>query len=138
MTLEQDNIPPMDALKTRTCSFWLDEYVRTAFHRGAEVGVEDARENLAATSRLTRGRAMPVLVDLRPVRSQSAEARSLFAGPEATAVSVAVALVIHSPVSRVIGNFFLGFNRPEVPTKLFTSVAEADEWLKTFLGHHGR
>ena len=66
------------------------------------------------------------------MRSQSAEARALLAGPTATAVSLAVALVVESPLSTVLGNFYLGFNRPETPTRLFTSVAEAEDWLATF------
>lgn len=72
---------------------------------------------------------MPVLVDLRAVRSQSAEARAYLAGPEATKVSAAVALLVASPLSRAIGNFYLGFNRPEVPTRLFTDEIEAERWL---------
>ncbi len=136
MNEPRDNVPPPDALQSRTCSFWLDGYLRTAFHQGAEVGLEDARENLAISRQLVGGRPVPVLVDLRPCRYQSAEARALFAGPETTAVSTAVALLIASPVSRVLGNFYLGFNRPQVPTRLFTSVAEADEWLKTFRATH--
>ena len=47
-------------------------------------------------------------------------------------MTLAVALVIDSPLSRVLGNFFLGFNRPETPARLFTSVDEARAWLNTF------
>lgn len=127
-----DAEPPTDAVSTRTCTLWLDRFVRGRFHQGAEVTAADARENLEATARLCGGRVRPVLVDLRGIRSQSAEARALFAGPEGTAVSSAVALVIGSVLSRVLGNFYLGFNRPEVPTRLFTSVAEAEVWLAGF------
>ena len=48
-------------------------------------------------------------------------------------VSAAVALLIGSPMSRVIGNFYLGFNRPQTPTRLFTDTDEAEAWLRTFL-----
>jgi hypothetical protein len=106
--------------------------VHTRFHAGAEVTLEDAQANIEVTAKLTGGRALPVLVDLRTVRSQSAEARSLFAGPEGRAVSSAVALLLSNPLSRVMGNFYLGFNRPQTPTRLFTSEAEAEAWLLTF------
>jgi hypothetical protein len=36
-------------------------------------------------------------------------------------------------MSRVIGNFFIGFSRTNIPTRLFTSEAEAIDWLKTFI-----
>jgi hypothetical protein len=110
----------------------VDRFVRGRFHDGADVTVDDARENLAVTARLTGGHPRPILVDLRPVRTQSAGARAAFAGPEATAVSLAVALVTGSPLTRVIGNFYLRFNRPEVPTRLFPTTADAEAWLSTF------
>lgn len=125
-------IPPPDCARTRTCAIWLDGIVRARFHDGAEVTLADAQENVALTARLAGGRRLPVLVDLRHVRSQSGEARAYFAGPAATAVSLAVALVIASPLSRVLGNFYLGFNKPQTPTRLFTSPIEAEGWLRTF------
>ena len=126
--------PPPDALKTRTCLLWKSGVICGQFLPGVDVTREDAVENIATTARLTEGKRLPVLVDLRAVRSQSAEARAYLAGPEATRISLAVALLILSPLSRMLGNFFLGFNRPEVPTRLFTSVAEAEAWLRTFAG----
>lgn len=119
-------------MRTRTCALWLDRFVYGRFHDGAEVTGDDARENLRATSALVQGRPTPVIVDLRPIRSQTAEARAAFAGPEATRVTRACALVIESPLSRVLGNFYLGFNRPASPTRLFNSVADAEAWVSTF------
>jgi hypothetical protein len=122
--------PPPGGLVTRTCTLWPEAGVmRARFHEGADVSLEDARENLAATARLTAGHRALALIDLRPVRTQSPEARALFAGPEAAKVSQAVALLIGSPLSRVLGNFYLRFNRPETPTRLFSSEAEALGWL---------
>jgi hypothetical protein len=55
------------------------------------------------------------------------------AGPAATAVTVAVALVTSSPLSRVLGNFFLGFNKPQTPARLFASIDDAEVWLRSFI-----
>jgi len=41
-----------------------------------------------------------------------------------------VALLIASPLSRVLGNFYLRINRPETPTRLFSSEEEAGAWLR--------
>ena len=122
--------------RTRTCAFIVDDIVRGTFLNGAEVTLDDAKENLAITAQLSGGRRMPVLVDLRAVRSQSPEARAFFAGPEGASVSSAVALLISSPLSRVLGNFYLGFNRPLTPTRLFTDAAEAESWLRTTVAPH--
>lgn len=133
-------MPPTHAVRTRTCCLWRErDVIFGRFHDAAVVDLNDARENVAATATLTAGERLPVLIDLRGIRSQSAEARAYFAGPAATAVTQAVALIIGSPLSRVIGNFFLGFNRPETPARLFTSVHEAEDWLGSFQATpHGR
>lgn len=122
--------PPTPAVRrTKTCTFERGRVIVARFLPGAELTLDGARENLAATAELADGRRWPVLVDLRNVRSQSSEARAHLAGPDATKVSLRVALLVSSPLSRAIGNFYLGFNRPEVPTRLFTDEVEAERWL---------
>jgi hypothetical protein len=130
---------------TRTSEIRLDGDVLTArFHDGAQVELADARENLEACAALAQGRRVGVLVDLRPLRSQSAEARAHFAGPEAGRIARGLALLIGSPLSRVLGNFYLRFNRPGFPTRLFSSEDEGLRWLTelaadgaTEAGHDG-
>ena len=58
------------------------------------------------------------------------EARSVFADPYAFRVSTSVALLIDSPFSRVIGNFYLGFNKSLTPSRLFIDPDEARQWLR--------
>jgi hypothetical protein len=40
-----------------------------------------------------------------------------------------VALLVGSPVTRVIGNFFIGLNKPRWPVRLFRSESDALAWL---------
>lgn len=96
---------------------------------GCEMGLADAEENVAAIFRLAGERRTRVLVDMRGVRSQTREARDYFAGPEAEQATLAVALLIGSPVSRVLANFFLRFGAKRMPTALFTDEAAAIAWL---------
>jgi alpha-D-ribose 1-methylphosphonate 5-triphosphate diphosphatase PhnM len=119
--------------RTRTCEFVVDRYIHARFLPGAEVTLDDAKQNIAMTGELGGGVALPALIDLRDVRSQSAEARAYLAGPEAARVSNAVALLVASPLTKVLGNFYLGFNRPETPTRIFGSTEEAEAWLAGFL-----
>ena len=124
-------VPPPCARRTRSCSLWIDDdLVIGRFHDGANVCGDDARQNLAVLLELIGSGRAPVLVDLRGVHSQSAEARTVFAGPDAYRVSTAVALLIGSPISRVVGNFYLGFNKPMTPSRLFTDLDEARAWLR--------
>ncbi|MFN7917041.1 MAG: hypothetical protein U0Q55_16980 [Vicinamibacterales bacterium] len=131
MIPDDDSAPPPEARLTRTCHLWVDDLLHARFLDAADVSAADARENLAVAQGLTGGVARPAVIDLRPIRSQAPEARSLFAGAEASTVANAVALVVASPLSRVLGSFYLGFNKPLVPTRLFTSLHEATAWLRS-------
>ena len=121
----------MALVETRTCTFELDPrgFVRATMKEGAEFDLEDAREATAATDRLTAGVAYPLLVDSRGLRYQTKAAREHFVGPEGVKVATAVALLVGSPVTRMVGNFFLRTNEHRNPTQLFSSETEAVRWL---------
>ncbi len=119
--------------ETRTVVFTFADIIIARFRTGAEVTLDDSRANVALCLQRNAGRRRPLLVDLRGVKSQTAEARAYLAGREGVQVSQAVGLLIGSPVSRVLGNFYLGLNKPSVPTRLFTSEEEAQAWLRDFL-----
>ena len=123
-------------ITTRTGKQWLgdDGIVRQVVFPGAEQTLADAVEHIRAIAALMPGgRRGPLLVDLRGTAAASREARAYFAGPETAKVVSAVALLVGSPISSVIGNFFLRLNQPRYPTRLFTDEAEALPWLKGFL-----
>ncbi len=122
-------------IATRCCSFVLDPrgFVRATMTAGAQMDLADAQEAIAATGRVFGGGRGPVLVDSRGLKSQTRAARDHFVSEEAAKVSSAVALLVESPVSRMIGNFFLRQNAHRTPTRLFTLESAAIEWLLTFL-----
>lgn len=125
---------PADARRTRTTIIFRDRFLRMIFVERAEVGIEDAREAIAISRELFgNGPALPVNVDLRWLRSQTAEARAFFAAPDGILVTPGLGLVVASPLSRMIGNFFLGLNRPVCPTRLFSDFTSAEAWLDGFL-----
>ncbi|MCH8902962.1 MAG: hypothetical protein IIA45_03495 [Bacteroidetes bacterium] len=94
-----------------------------------------AKENIDAQERVRDSLSKEktrVLVDMTTVNAISKEARDYFANERTASIQRATALLIGSPVSRVIGNFFLGLNKPLSPTKLFTDQEQAIKWLHTF------
>ena len=102
-------------------------------HAGAEVILADTQENAAAFDKLSEGKKRLVLIDIKEVKSISREARQYYGSEKMTESASATALLVGSPVTRVIGSFFLGLYRPSHPVKLFTSEAEAIKWLKGFV-----
>lgn len=116
-------------IETRTSKIWIEEEIVRIKSDNNQTLI-DANENIDATLMLIKGRKYLHLVDIRKVRSVSKEARDRFAKDDAR---IANALLIGSIVSKLIGNFFMGFSKPVYPTKLFTSEEKAIKWLKLFL-----
>jgi hypothetical protein len=72
----------------------------------------------------------PLLIDARGIKSITREARSFFTTNGRETNTIAFAIVIDSSVSKVVGNFFLGINKPAVPTRLFLNENLAIQWLQ--------
>ena len=104
------------------------------YHDGAEMTKEDscAEIDLYKTE-YCRDMKRPILVDIQNVKTVSKESRSIYASEETGKCLSAAALLIGNPVSRIIANFYLGMNKTIMPVRMFTSVEDATDWLKTFL-----
>lgn len=107
--------------------------VKCYVHKDYFLELDDAKENLEVVKRFGNGKLIPVLVDIKESKGGSKECRAYFASEEAGKIQSACALLVSSPLSRLIGNFFIGLNKTKFPTKLFTNESEAMDWLKNFL-----
>ncbi len=129
----------MKELKTETSTqklFWDSENEIVWGELFGDQGTEElAKENVDAQETVRDGmrkRKTRVLIDMTTVSEISKEARDYFANERTASIQRATALLIGSPVSRVIGNFFMGLNKPVSPTRLFTDPQKAIRWLQTF------
>lgn len=128
-----------DFIRTRTADIRLreDGIMHTIFLPGAEETLADAQEGMRIARQIASGRRFPILVDLRPVKSQDREARAYYNDRDAMQSISAIALLVGSRVSTLIANFFLSVtskdgNKLDSPIRLFTDEAEALDWLKGF------
>ena len=114
---------------------WLDEIgiLHAVGDPGAETTLADAQESLAAAKQLIAGRSVPFLLDMRGTKSITREARAYYVSPEATQQICAAAMLVDSPLSRTIANFFIAIHKPALPVRLFTAENKALEWLKEHL-----
>lgn len=108
---------------------WLrqDGVVHLVWAPRVATGLEDAVAAIEAMERLTGGRRAPLLVDTHDSGPQDRAARMEFVR-RGDLVS-AVALVVATPLSRMMGDFFLTVSKPKVPTRLFDDEASALAWL---------
>jgi hypothetical protein len=120
---------------SQVAKIWVGEdgVCRVIYVPGAEVTLEDAQETMAAYKKINNGKRLPLFIDTKTMRSFSREARHYFAGEEAARCASAAAIIVGTPVSRVLGNFYLGLSNPHLPSRLFSSEDEALAWLKGYL-----
>jgi hypothetical protein len=122
----------IEEIRTRVAKFWLreDGIVQFVVDPGCEYTLADAREGFETIIKVSKGKLRPLLADGRNLKSLDSGARQESAAFEE---AMSGALLIDSPVSRIIGNVFINFSKPMIPVRLFTSEAEAIQWLKGFL-----
>lgn len=92
--------------------------------------IAEARLSTRRVQELIGKEPKPLLCDLTNVVKMSRECRNHFAGREHAQVFSRCALIINNPISKIIGNFFLGANKPLRPTRLFTNIDDGIKWLK--------
>jgi hypothetical protein len=123
-------------LTTRTERIWMapDGILRCECLPVSDHGLEDAKENVRLSAEVidpARGK-VPALIDARSAKAISRDARVYYTGSANAELLVAIALVVDSALSRIIGSFFLGLNKTPFPAKLFTSEDAALKWLRGF------
>ena len=130
---------PKDTEVANLSCYWTwmgkDGIAHTKVKPLAEVTIKEAEENSDVVNSFidqTKKR-YPLLIDSRNIKSMSKEARDYFSVQNRVTSINSFAVVIDSPLSRIIGNFFMGLNKPSVPAKLFTNEEEAIRWLKQYL-----
>ena len=89
-----------------------------------------ARATIADLTALTGGKRVPIMADIRRSKGMTQEARAFFGNPNPP--YSALAILADSPVTRMIANFFIGLNRPSVPTHVFTDEENARAWLRRY------
>ncbi|MDO9184636.1 MAG: hypothetical protein Q7W13_01395 [Bacteroidia bacterium] len=82
---------------------------------------------------LQNGKNFPILSNIKAVKSSTKSARDFLASEEGCKGVVAAAVLIDSPISSMIGNFFIRVSKPLRPTKIFTNETEAKKWLAQFV-----
>ena len=105
-----------------------DGIVHLVWNQGVAMGLEEAVAATTAMTELTGGTQAPLLVDTRGLATQERSARQEFV--KRGDLVAAVALIVDTPVSRLMSNFFLSVSKPVVTTRLFDDETSAIAWLQ--------
>lgn len=97
---------------------------------GIEFGVNDVIEMRAIYLKFSEGKSFAILLDASNDFTPTDEARALLATKEYAEKRIAAAFVTTTLANKIFGNFFIQFNKPASPTKLFVYERFALDWLK--------
>lgn len=122
---------PSSAIESDTAYFWRDDDgVVIIMNKQILVHtVEQARENVRFTKDIGGGKPSALLIDVTQIRSMTREAREVYKQEGSTERTMAVALVTSSTTGRILANFFMSFNKPAAPTRVFNDYDSAHAWL---------
>lgn len=127
-------IVPDNCIELRCYWTWMNEegIAVTKVKPKAEVVLEDAMENSKAVNSFPSNR-YSLLIDTKEIKSITKEARDFFSMKGRDSKVIAFAILIKSPLSTIIANFFMGLNKPRVPVRLFYDEKKALDWCKTHI-----
>lgn|SRR5574343_647436 len=108
-----------------------DGIVEVRFGDNTELDIKEAQELVAATGELTNGSKALIINIAGKATVASSAARDYAASKEASAYTLAEAYVVNNLAQKILGNFYVNFHKPLVPTKIFTNTEEAVSWLKS-------
>lgn len=88
---------------------------------------------LGELARQTHNPDLPffLVLDARLLSNISNEARNFGTSSEFSGMLKAMAIVVDSPATRILANFYMRFNRPHTPTRVFSDDKIAKAWLLT-------
>lgn len=107
-----------------------DGIVVLRFKPGQVMRLENTRRVMEAHREAAGGQARPALADLRLMGGGTFAARSAVASEEMSRVISRMALLVQSPATRMMGNFFLRVSQPPFLTRMFTDEQAARRWLR--------
>lgn len=120
--------------ETELSRMWFDE--EGIFCSVVKKNVTMTKERVQLTFEFIRSQAghekVCWLADITQAEFLTEEARN-YAGVVTPKLVKALALITNSVISRMIANVFIALKKPPYPTKMFTSEANAREWLRQYL-----
>jgi hypothetical protein len=96
------------------------------------VTLEIAKEMVKTRLEFISYKPTRLLVFNQGVLKMAKDAREYLATGDGIKAIVAAAIVVDSPFTSFMANFFVSVNRPEMPVRIFSNAKDALKWLEKF------
>ena len=133
LTLTNEEIIATDVIVPYYLNLRADGIMYVRISSEKKETVELVKEMVNKMGEMVNYQQVPLLARHEEFALPGKENREYWAKKESCPYSKADAFMINSLALQLIANFYLSFNKPERPTRMFTNEVEAVKWLKTFL-----
>ena len=120
-------------IETTVADLWMDTegLIHIHFKPTTAHGAAEACEVVEAHNELAAGVPCLVLANIQGVTvGANRAARQHYVSPVSAKYKLGMAMLVQSPMQRMLGNIFLRINRPPYPTRIFSHEQEALQWLR--------
>jgi hypothetical protein len=107
-----------------------DDIVQTTIHAEQELNVADVKEIIDLIGVVGGERMLPQLIVAGDLSGPDLNAMKYIASEGSSPYAIAEAYVIRSLSQKILARFYLNFNKPARPTRMFGKESEAVIWLK--------
>jgi len=110
-----------------------DNLLIATYKKDIRITLEIAKEIVESWHEFIEFKQVVALVYNQGVRSIDKKARDYLSSNDGIGrLIIAGALVLDSPFSSFLGNFYLSVSKPKMPTRIFTKTEPALKWLQQF------
>ena len=125
----------METIELKSASVHLrkDGIIHIHIKGGNEMQLTDAIHVVEAMGKLGNEQKYPVLIDCGAFASIDKEVRIFSASKEANIYTLVDAVAYHSFAHKLLVDFYVNHNKPQIPKQVFKDNPSAIVWLKTFV-----
>lgn len=102
------------------------------YKKDLKINLDRAKEIVKVRQELADYKPVIGLIYNQGVVKMDKKAREYLASPEGVKGIIAAAIVVGSPFTSFMANFFVAVNKPKMPVRIFSNSEDALKWLQKF------
>ena len=108
-----------------------DEILFVKMKEGINLGQAEMETLLKQAVEFTNPNKYFAIVDTTAPYDSTLESRNFYAESDYSKYRYADAFIVNSLPMRLLVNFFIAFNKPKIPSKMFNNEESAIEWINS-------
>ena len=109
-----------------------DDLMIGTYKKDLKINLEIAKEIVKVRQEFANHSPVLGLIYNQGVIKMDKKAREYFASDEGVKGIIAAAIVVGSPFTTFLANFFVSVNKPKMPVRVFSNAADARKWLQRY------